>query len=204
MSVRTHGEAANRQHPRGTGEYRIWGGMVNRCTNRRNRAYLNYGARGIGVCTRWLKFENFLADMGRRPSLGHSIDRIDVNGPYAPSNCRWATDVEQSRNRRNIKPIKINGVSRTLAEWSLVSGVQLTRIWERIYRRGWSPADAVFTPVTAQTHCKNGHPLAGDNVRMEGCSRRCRACKKAYDHHYRMVDRGIVPPDFGAADEGAE
>ena len=83
-------------------EYAAWQSLVQRCNNPRAQAYKNYGGRGIAVNKRWLKFENFLADMGPRPSTKHSIDRIDVNGNYTRSNCRWATRTTQNRNTRTF------------------------------------------------------------------------------------------------------
>jgi hypothetical protein len=80
-------------------EYRSWQMMKNRCLNTNARDYAHYGGRGIKVCQRWLSFENFLADMGRRPTPKHTLDRKNSNGNYNPSNCRWATRLEQTRNR---------------------------------------------------------------------------------------------------------
>lgn len=100
--------------------YGIWAAIKRRCTNPRVQEYRLYGGRGITVCDRWLRdFAAFEADMGPRPSPKHTVDRVDVNGPYSPENCRWATWKVQQRNRRNN--ILVDG--RTLTEWAEELGV---------------------------------------------------------------------------------
>jgi hypothetical protein len=101
-SRRTHGYRTGK----GASIYRCWLDLWARCTNPKCRAWKNYGGRGIRVCERWRKFENFLKDMGIKPSLKHSIDRYPNNdGNYEPGNCRWATAKEQIANRRKKVPV---------------------------------------------------------------------------------------------------
>jgi hypothetical protein len=80
--------------------YTTWVGMISRCSSDKNISYQYYGGKGVKVCERWLSFDNFVNDMGERPK-GYSLDRIDSNGNYEPSNCRWATPTQQRANQSN-------------------------------------------------------------------------------------------------------
>jgi hypothetical protein len=135
VGIRTHGEKSN-----GTPspEYRIWGGIKTRCLNTADPAYPRYGGRGIVICDTWRdNFETFLADMGRRPSPDHSIDRIDNDGPYSPDNCRWATRMEQGRNQRTNRLITFNGETKCMREWADVTGLTEGALYRRL-QHGWS------------------------------------------------------------------
>ncbi len=120
-----------------TVEYRIWTGILTRCRNPHAKAFRLYGAAGISICDRWLDFANFLADMGARPSSRHSIDRIDNTGNYEPGNCRWATAKEQSNNQKRNVRLTFNGSTRTIHQWSEITGFKAGTIWTRS-KAGWS------------------------------------------------------------------
>lgn len=106
--LRTKHGFASRSSGRST-EYVAWQAMNHRCSATQGRDYDAYGARGIGVCERWAEFENFLADMGRRPSKRHSVGRIDNNQGYSPENCRWETPRQQQTNQRKSLIYHIKG-----------------------------------------------------------------------------------------------
>ena len=118
-----------------TRTYRIWTGILTRCENTNDRAYGSYGARGITLCKRWHRFEKFIEDMGEAP-LGLSIERIDNNKGYCPSNCKWATSLEQMRNRRGNVNITHNGKTQCVTAWACELGIKKQAIYARIYR-GW-------------------------------------------------------------------
>lgn len=139
----THGYAGA-DRPRA---YGIWTDMLKRCRNKHHKYYHLYGGRGIKVCERWCKFENFLADMGEVPD-GLTLDRYpNNNGNYEPGNCRWATAIEQANNKNNNHYITINGTTKTLAEWSVHTGINKGTISSRINGYGWSEERAVMTPI---------------------------------------------------------
>jgi len=131
-----HAEIASKVHAShkmtGSGEYRTWMSMKNRCLNSNGIGYINYGGRGIKVCDRWVNsFESFFSDMGVRPK-GSSIERINNNGNYEPSNCRWATAKEQANNKRSNHTITINGVTKTMQAWADECGLHWSVIKSRI------------------------------------------------------------------------
>lgn len=128
-----------------TAIYRCWNSMLSRCNNKNNANYNNYGGRGIIVCERWHKFENFLEDMGEKPNAGLSLDRIDNNGNYCLENCRWATNKEQMRNRRNTKNINLYGKDTPLTELAEKKGLNPQTVRKRL-DRGWNNEEAIENP----------------------------------------------------------
>lgn len=118
-------------------EYVIWGKMKQRCSDPNNPKYPIYGARGITVCERWKgSFENFLSDMGTRPSKSHSIDRRNNDGNYEPSNCHWATPKQQGRNMRTNHIVEIAGERLCISAWIEKLNVPKWKPYEMIRGRG--------------------------------------------------------------------
>ena len=148
-------EMYNRHGMTKTPEYDAWDGMKQRCFNPNHKRYSYYGARGITVCDRWKNsFENFLADMGSKPTPKHSIDRVNNDGNYCPDNCRWATKTEQENNKRNNKPlITIGKETYTIVQWENKMGYGARVIKNRL-KRGWSEYKAVMTPVRFRRNSK--------------------------------------------------
>lgn len=136
-----HGHNTNKK----SRTYQSWISMVQRCINPKCKHYKNYGGRGISVHERWLKFENFLEDMGEAPE-GLSIDRINNNLGYSKENCQWATRKEQSRNKRNNRFITLNGQTKCIAEWSEETGIKYDTLFSRLHN-GWSVVKTLITPV---------------------------------------------------------
>ena len=143
---RINGKKLNFRHGMtNTRVHMTWASMIQRCTDPAHKSYSHYGGRGIHVCERWMKFENFLEDMGDRPA-GTTLDRYpDVNGNYEPGNCRWATPTEQANNRRDNFKIEAFGKALTDRGWHRVTGLSMATI---IYRlaKGMSPDEALATP----------------------------------------------------------
>lgn len=125
-----HGHSSRKGHSR---EYQAWCNMKLRCYDTKNKQYSDYGGRGISVCDSWLNsFKNFLSDMGL--SNGLTLDRKDVNGNYDPSNCKWSTSTEQSRNKRNNHIVTLNGFNMTLVEASEKMNITYSCLRQRIVR----------------------------------------------------------------------
>lgn len=136
-------------HSQNNRTYRTWQHMKERCVNPHNKDYKDYGGRGITVCERWMKFENFLEDMGEHPSFGYSLDRIKNKLGYYKENCRWVTPKQQARNRHNNLYITHNGKTQLLIEWSEKTEIPASIIIWRL-KHGWSTKKALTTPVGKQ------------------------------------------------------
>lgn len=121
--------------------------MKCRCLNADHPRYYQYGGRGITVCTRWISsFVDFFTDMGPKPAPHYTIERIDNDGNYEPSNCKWDTKGNQNRNSRKCRFIEFNGERLTITGWSARLGISRLTISARINTLGWDVAKALSTP----------------------------------------------------------
>ncbi len=151
-------------------EYRTWNSMIQRCENQNSVGFRYYGERGIKVCQKWHKFENFYEDMGERPK-GNTLDRIDNNLHYSCGKCeeciqngwkfnnRWATPQKQNFNKRNTLKITYNGKTQSLVEWSIELGINKKALESRIYRYNWSIEKAFSIPIMSQYQQNNNNKI---------------------------------------------
>jgi hypothetical protein len=136
--------ALNFQHGMSkTRMFKIWAGIRKRCNNPNMTSYSHYGGRGIRVCERWDTFIQFYLDMKEGYADNLSLERINPNGDYEPSNCKWATAKQQARNKRNTVLLECDGVKRTAAEWEEITGVPRNTIWNRV-KRGWTVNQSIY------------------------------------------------------------
>lgn len=136
---RTHGHSTSLGNSR---TYRIWTNMKTRCLNPKASNFSWYGGRGIGIDRQWVEsFDAFLRDMGEAPS-GLTLDRVDGDGNYCRSNCRWASQRQQQNNKSNNRLLNIRGETVTLTEASRRCGIGVSAIWDRL-SKGWSHEQAV-------------------------------------------------------------
>lgn len=162
-------------------EHAVWYAMIARCERPGDAGFKNYGARGISVCDRWHSFDLFMADMGRRPTSKHSIDRIDNDGNYEPGNCRWATREEQARNTRRARPITIGGRTMLLNEWAKLIGVCASALAERL-AKGLPESELLKPGRNKRTQCPWGHEYDKPKKRRE-----CAQCQRARNARRREV-----------------
>lgn len=134
--------------------YWLWNGIKQRCYDSNSTNYKNYGGRGIKMCDEWLTFDGFRKWADEHPRLeGTSLDRIDVNGDYEPSNCKWATRKEQGRNTRVNHYYTFHGETKLLCEWAEISGINESVLLRRI-KLGWNEDD-MFKPVAKRNMLSN-------------------------------------------------
>lgn len=143
-----HGMYKHGHRPQGgrTPTYNSWSAMRKRCLNPKFHNFNHYGGRGITVCPRWDDFSQFLADMGERPE-GTTLDRVDTNGNYEPSNCRWASNKEQAASRSNTKLHTIDDQTESVPFWCALYGVSISRVY-RLLHAGQSIEDALAESLT--------------------------------------------------------
>ena len=145
----TTGRFQQRHGKTGSPELSVWIAMRSRCRDSKVQCFNGYGGRGIKVCERWdceYGFENFLADMGKRPSADHSIDRIDNNGDYCPEHCRWSTRSEQAQNRRSSRMLTMDGKTQCMSAWAKEYGMTRFLLYSRL-KLGWDLRRSLTEPI---------------------------------------------------------
>lgn len=143
--------------------YEVWTQLIQRCENPNNKAYKNYGARGINVCAEWHEYEVFLRDMGPTYQSGLTIDRKDNDGNYAPDNCRWVTNKVNCRNQQRSILVDWNGTSTALNDLAELHGINLNTVYARYRLKGWTlrqslgldvPPKHIRKPITEETRLR--------------------------------------------------
>ena len=145
----------------GTKTHKVWSNMIQRCTNPKNPQFHDYGGRGIVVCDRWRMYGNFVSDMGASEPF-MTIERIDNNMGYMPSNCRWATRAGNLSNTRRNKHVTFNGKTQTVTQWALELGINSRTLFARL-EYGW-PVERALTETLAarrKSAVTLSDPLAG-------------------------------------------
>lgn len=179
-----HGESKRNS---ATTEFLAWSGMKGRCYCKTNQKYKDYGGRGIAVCKRWLKsYLSFLSDVGRRPTKGHTLGRINNDGNYEPSNVEWQTPKQQSRNTRSNRIIRIRGMSRPVVEWCEIFGIPAYLVHLRLKYK-W-PIHMVFDKDISgrpksmwKTKRGEDHPLRLLTEDQAKVAKHCPRTMKAYE-----------------------
>lgn len=150
-------EGYPRHGKRGSKAYKVWADMIQRCENPNNSAYKNYGSRGITVCKEWHDFVVFYADMGDPPT-DLTLERIDNDENYEPSNCCWATRFEQRRNSRQNRLLTFQGKTQCFAAWVEELKISRATVYSRL-RRGWNFRRALITPARKGNYCRRKSTL---------------------------------------------
>ena len=159
-------------------EYNAWIHLMHRCFNPKDKAFKHYGARGISVCTRWREsFDDFCADMGPRPSTNFSIDRINPNGNYEPSNCKWSSKIEQANNKQTNRRINFFGEMLTSREIAIKTGIPNRTIRSRI-DRGMDQEKISSQSPLIRSQWEHGTIYGYTKMKC-----RCEPCRKSKSEH---------------------
>ena len=200
----------NHHHKSNTPLYSVYKGIKRRCYNPNDINYKNYGARGIKVCDEWLNdfqtFYDWAISNGYNEDL--SIDRVNVNGNYEPSNCRWVNKETQSNNKRNNRLITFNGETKTIAQWGKAIGIDKNILYERLNKLGWSIEDTLTTPLLTRF---SGRRKEANNMNLRINLIKFRKTREAGKRsityfadvlgitrqHYTDIENGKSNPSFG-------